>query len=241
MVKYGSHFYSQAGYFAIVYILFILIISIKANMIVIIDNYDSFVFNLARYVVELGFTCEVYRNDKISVSDLVAMSPSHIILSPGPCSPNEAGIGLALVERFINTTPLLGVCLGHQTIAQACGGKIVRAEKPMHGKADYIFHTNQGILHGLPNPLKVGRYHSLIVENHDLPGTLVITAKTSRDEIMAVAHRDFHAYGVQFHPESVLTEDGHAILRHFLEIQQTCRISARKTSCNSAKGLYELS
>jgi anthranilate synthase/aminodeoxychorismate synthase-like glutamine amidotransferase len=194
-------------------------------MIIIIDNYDSFVFNLARYVVELGFVCDVYRNDKISLSDLVAISPSHIILSPGPCSPNEAGISLALVEKFINTIPLLGVCLGHQTIAQACGAKIVRAQKPMHGKADHIFHAHQGILHGLPNPLKVGRYHSLIVENRLLPEELVVTAKTSSGEIMAFQHRDFHAYGVQFHPESVLTEAGHAILRCFLEIQQTCRIS----------------
>lgn len=210
-------------------------------MVVIIDNYDSFVFNLARYVVELGFSCEVYRNDTISLSDLAALSPSHIILSPGPCSPNEAGIGLALVEQFISTIPLLGVCLGHQTIAQACGARIVRAEKPMHGKAEQIFHAQQGILHGLSNPLTVGRYHSLIVENHSLPGSLRITAKTQLNEIMAFEHRDFHAYGVQFHPESVLTEGGHTILRQFLEIQQTCKRSSQKTRSNLAEGLYELS
>lgn len=227
MVNNESHLYSQAGYFAIVYTLPTLIFSKLNNMIVIIDNYDSFVFNLARYVVELGFVCEVYRNDKISLSDLAVMSPSHIILSPGPCSPNEAGIGLALVEKFIDTIPLLGVCLGHQTIAQACGAKVVRAQKPMHGKADQVFHTNQGILQGLPNPLKVGRYHSLIVEDDALFSKgLVVTAKTLLGEIMAFEHRHFHAYGVQFHPESVLTEAGHAIIRYFLGIQQTCKIFA---------------
>lgn len=210
-------------------------------MIVIIDNYDSFVFNLARYVVELGFSCEVYRNDAITLSQLATLSPSHIILSPGPCSPNEAGIGLALVERFISTIPLLGVCLGHQTIAQACGAKIVRAQRPMHGKAEQVFHAQQGILHGLPNPLTVGRYHSLIVENDSLPDSLQVTAKTASHEIMAFEHRDFHAYGVQFHPESVLTEGGHVMLRQFLEIQQTCKIFPQKTCGNFAKGLYELS
>ncbi len=193
-------------------------------MIVIIDNYDSFVFNLARYVVELGYEAIVFRNDKISLDELVHLNPSHIILSPGPCTPDEAGIGLAIVEQLKNLIPILGICLGHQTIAQACGAKIVRAKYPMHGKADNIQHQNSVLLKGLPNPLKVGRYHSLIVEPQTLPAEFNITALSSTNEIMAIEHRDYPLYGLQFHPESILTEQGHVMLSRFLEIKQTCRI-----------------
>lgn len=185
-------------------------------MILLIDNYDSFVFNLARYVAELGYKYAVYRNDKLALSDIKEMAPTHIIISPGPCSPNEAGISLAVIENFKTEIPILGVCLGHQAIAQACGGKVVRATYPKHGKADKVFHKKEGIFRNLPNPLTVGRYHSLIVENESLPSELKVTALTSVGEIMALEHKTYPVFGVQFHPESVLTEHGHALLSQFL-------------------------
>lgn len=187
-------------------------------MILLIDNYDSFVFNLARYVAELGFKYQVVRNDQISLQEVVALKPSHLILSPGPCSPNEAGISLSLVETFLKTIPILGVCLGHQAIGQACGGKVVRAATPRHGKSSLIHHDGKGLFQDLPNPFKVARYHSLIVENESLPNCLKVTARTADNEIMAIEHTDYPVFGVQFHPESVLTEHGHAMLERFLKI-----------------------
>ena len=186
------------------------------KMILVIDNYDSFVFNLSRYVVELGYETAVFRNDKITIADIKQMAPSHIIISPGPCSPNEAGISLELITTFMKTIPILGVCLGHQAIAQACGGKVVRAQYPKHGKSDKISHNGKGIFRNLPNPLTVARYHSLIVENDSLPEVLKVTATTDKNEIMAIEHQIYPLVGVQFHPESVLTEHGHTILRHFI-------------------------
>jgi anthranilate synthase/aminodeoxychorismate synthase-like glutamine amidotransferase len=188
-------------------------------MILLIDNYDSFVFNLARYVVELGYKMDVYRNDKISLKDISNMAPSHIIISPGPCSPNEAGICLELIQQFMDTIPILGVCLGHQAIAQACGGKVVRALHPKHGKSDKVHHDGTGIFSNLPNPLKVARYHSLIVENGSLPQEVKVTAATTENEIMAIQHQSYPMVGVQFHPESVLTEYGHAMLQTFLQMR----------------------
>ncbi|MCS5711834.1 glutamine amidotransferase-related protein [Candidatus Berkiella aquae] len=187
-------------------------------MILLIDNYDSFVFNLARYVAELGYEYQVVRNDEITLDEIAALSPSHIILSPGPCSPNEAGISLALVSAFLDKFPILGVCLGHQAIGQACGGKVVRATTPKHGKSSQIFHDGQGLFQKLPNPFKVARYHSLIVENDSLPSCLKISARTKENEIMAIEHREYPVFGVQFHPESVLTEHGHQMLSQFLAI-----------------------
>jgi para-aminobenzoate synthetase component 2 len=210
-------------------------------MILIIDNYDSFVFNLARYVEELGYSYEVYRNDKISLAEVATKNPSHIILSPGPCTPNEAGICLSLIESFMDKIPILGVCLGHQALAQACGAKIVRASKPMHGKADDIVHDGSRLMQGLPNPLKVGRYHSLIVDPSSVPDVLHVTAYSSSGEIMAIEHRQFPAFGVQFHPESVLTECGYEILNRFLGIRQTCRKKTQNIECFSSGGLYEYS
>ncbi len=186
-------------------------------MILLIDNYDSFVFNLARYVAELGHDYQVVRNDQISLKQITALAPTHIILSPGPCSPNEAGITLDVVSTFLDKIPLLGVCLGHQAIGQACGGKVVRAATPKHGKSSLITHHNQGLFSGLPNPLRVARYHSLIVEQKSLPACLEVTAWTADHEIMALKHRDYPVFGVQFHPESVLTEHGHHLLTMFLK------------------------
>lgn len=186
-------------------------------MILLIDNYDSFVFNLARYVAELGRDYQVVRNDKITLDEIKVLNPSHIILSPGPCSPNEAGISLSLVSTFLTCVPILGVCLGHQAIGQACGGKVVRASTPKHGKSSLVYHDETGLFKDLPNPLKVARYHSLIVQEEGLPACLKVTARTSENEIMAIEHRDFPVFGVQFHPESVLTEHGHAMLGRFLE------------------------
>jgi len=186
-------------------------------MILLIDNYDSFVFNLARYVAELGHDYQVFRNDQITLDEITTLNPSHIILSPGPCSPNEAGISLALVSAFLDKIPLLGVCLGHQAIGQACGGEVVRSKTPKHGKASQIYHDGKGLFQDLPNPFKVARYHSLIVEETSLPTCLKITARTAQNEIMAFQHQHFPVFGVQFHPESVLTEHGHAMLTNFLK------------------------
>lgn len=188
-------------------------------MVLLIDNYDSFVYNLARYIAELGYAYQVVRNDAITLEYIQANSPSHIIISPGPCSPNEAGISLALIQAFYKQIPILGVCLGHQAIAQAFGGKVVRATYPKHGKAEKITHTSEGIFRELPQNLQVARYHSLIVENHSLPAVLKITAQTDKNEIMAIAHQDFPVFGVQFHPESVLTQNGHDLLATFLSYQ----------------------
>ena len=191
-------------------------------MILMIDNYDSFTYNLVQYFGELGADVQVRRNDKISVAEVAALRPSHIILSPGPCTPNEAGICLELIDRLKGQFPILGVCLGHQSIGQAFGGTVKRAREVMHGKVSPIHHSDVGVFKGLPSPYTATRYHSLIVEKSDLPDCLEITAWTqhadgSRDEIMGMRHKTLPIEGVQFHPESILTEHGHALLRNFLE------------------------
>jgi len=185
-------------------------------MILLIDNYDSFVYNLARYVNELGYEALVVRNDAITLNEIAALNPTHIIISPGPCDPDKAGLSLAVIAHFGARIPILGVCLGHQAIGQIYGGKIVRAQKPWHGKAALIQHQGEDIFHQLPNPLTVARYHSLIVSNEDLPEVLQVTAVSAEGEIMGLRHRDYAVFGVQFHPESVLTEKGYDLLRNFL-------------------------
>ncbi len=185
-------------------------------MILLIDNYDSFVWNLARYVSELGHTRIVVRNDATSLEDIAALAPSHIIVSPGPCTPTEAGISNAVITGFGPRVPILGVCLGHQCIGQALGGRVDRARRPMHGKTSRIRHDGSGVFEGLPDPLQVARYHSLIVEDEDLPAALRVTARSEDGEIMALAHRDWPLVGVQFHPEAVLTEHGHQLMKNFL-------------------------
>ncbi len=187
-------------------------------MILVIDNYDSFVFNLTRYVEELGSVCHVVRNDKISLTEISDMQPSHIILSPGPKAPADAGICVPLIQHFSPTIPILGVCLGHQAIGQAFGGEVKRAERPVHGKSSKITHDGKGIFKNLPQPLKVGRYHSLIVDETTLPDCLKITATAENGEIMALQHVSYPIYGVQFHPESVLTEKGYDMLANFISV-----------------------
>jgi anthranilate synthase/aminodeoxychorismate synthase-like glutamine amidotransferase len=191
-------------------------------MIVMIDNYDSFTYNLVQYLGELGAEVHVHRNDAITVDAVAALAPSHIVLSPGPCTPNEAGICLELIARLQGHFPILGVCLGHQAIGQAFGGVVRRARDVMHGKTSAIHHDGQGVFRDLPSPYTATRYHSLIVERETLPPALAVTAWTARadgavDEIMGVKHRELPIEGVQFHPESILTEHGHQLLRNFLE------------------------
>lgn len=185
-------------------------------MILVLDNYDSFVHNLARYITELGGTPLVLRNDAVTVDEVRALAPTHLVISPGPCTPAEAGVAPELVRALIGTTPVLGVCLGHQCIASALGGRIVRAARPMHGRASDITHDGSGVLTGLPSPLQAGRYHSLVVEEKSLPAELRITARSEEGEIMALQHREYPVFGVQFHPESVLTPSGHEMIRNFL-------------------------
>lgn len=181
-----------------------------------IDNYDSFTYNLVQYFGELGESVEVHRNDEISVAEVQARHPRHIVISPGPCTPNEAGISVALIKEMAGKIPVLGVCLGHQSIGQAFGGKIVAAQQLMHGKTSMIHHHNTGVFANLPNPLRATRYHSLVIERASLPDCLEITAWTEDGEIMGVRHKTLAVEGVQFHPESILTEHGHAMLANFL-------------------------
>ena len=193
-------------------------------MIVVIDNYDSFTYNLVQYFGELGAAVTVYRNDQISIADIEALAPDAIVISPGPCTPNEAGISVAAVARFGTRMPILGVCLGHQSIGQALGGRVVHAREIMHGKTSWIYHHSEGVFAGLPNPFEATRYHSLVLERATLPDCLAITAWTQTvdgefDEIMGLRHRDFAIEGVQFHPESILTQQGHALLANFLKMQ----------------------
>jgi para-aminobenzoate synthetase component 2 len=185
-------------------------------MILLLDNYDSFTYNLAQYLGELGCTLEVYRNDKISVEQIAKRKPERIVISPGPCTPREAGISVELIEKLAERYPILGVCLGHQAIGAAFGGTIVRAPKLFHGKTSEIEHDGKGIFRGVRNPLTATRYHSLIVERKSLPRCLEISAETSDGIIMGLRHRKFKVEGVQFHPESVLTESGKQILKNFL-------------------------
>jgi anthranilate synthase component II len=187
-------------------------------MLILIDNYDSFTYNLVHYLGELGTECRVFRNDKIAVAEVLAMAPKGIVLSPGPCTPNEAGICLELIEKAGPTTPLLGVCLGHQAIGQAYGGKVVRAAAPMHGKLSEITHASKGVFKGLPRKFEVTRYHSLIVERKGLSPDLAITARTADGLIMGLQHKTHPVHGVQFHPESIASEHGHALLANFLEL-----------------------
>ena len=191
-------------------------------MLLMIDNYDSFTYNLVQYLGELGQEVEVYRNDEIDLAKVESLNPKHIVISPGPCTPNEAGISVPLINEFAGKIPLLGVCLGHQSIGQAFGGKIVHAKQIMHGKTSLIYHTNQGVFKDLPNPYTATRYHSLVIERETLPDCLEITAWTLDEngefgEIMGVKHKTLAIEGVQFHPESVLTEHGHALLNNFLQ------------------------
>ncbi len=187
-------------------------------MIVLIDNYDSFTWNLVHYLGQLGAQVEVYRNDKIGVDQVLAKKPRAIVLSPGPCDPDKAGICLELVRRAGPTTPILGVCLGHQTIGQVYGGKIIRANAPMHGKVSVIRNTGASVFKNLPERFKATRYHSLSVDRASLPNSLTITAETDDGVIMGVCHREHPVHGVQFHPESIATEHGHALLGNFLEL-----------------------
>ena len=192
-------------------------------MVLLIDNYDSFVHNLARYVRELGRPTTVVRNDALTVAAVAALGPSHVIVSPGPGTPDDAGVSLALIARLGATVPILGVCLGHQAIGQAYGGRVVRARRPMHGKTSAIHHDGEGVFRGLPQPLRATRYHSLVVTPEGLPDDLVVTARSEEGEIMGLRHRRHPVVGVQFHPEAVLTEHGHDLLAAFLEGDQRPR------------------
>ena len=190
--------------------------------LLMIDNYDSFTYNIVQYLGELGADVKVVRNDEITIAEIEQMAPERIVVSPGPCTPNEAGISMPVIEHFAGKIPLLGVCLGHQSIGQVFGGKVIRARQVMHGKTSPIHHANKGVFTGLNNPLTATRYHSLIIERASLPDCLEITAWTqhedgSMDEIMGVRHKTLAVEGVQFHPESILTEQGHELLKNFLE------------------------
>jgi anthranilate synthase/aminodeoxychorismate synthase-like glutamine amidotransferase len=187
-------------------------------VILLLDNYDSFTYNLAQYLGELGCTVEVHRNDRISVEEIARRKPERIVISPGPCTPQEAGISVELVQQLAGKFPILGVCLGHQAIGAAFGGKIVRAPKLFHGKTSEIEHDRKGVFRDLPNPFVATRYHSLIVERKSLPKELLVTAETHDGTIMGLRHRRFAVEGVQFHPESVLTESGKKLLKNFLEL-----------------------
>jgi len=187
-------------------------------MILVIDNYDSFVHNLARYIRELGWSTQVVRNDAVELDAISARAPSHIVISPGPCTPNEAGVSVAVIRRFATAIPILGVCLGHQCIGQAFGGSIVRGRRPMHGKTSQVRHDGTGVFAGLPNPLRAARYHSLAVARRDLPAELAVTAESEEGEIMGLRHRHWPVVGLQFHPEAVETEHGYDLLRNFLSL-----------------------
>lgn len=185
-------------------------------MLVLIDNYDSFTYNIVQYLGQLGVTPQVYRNDAISVDDLSAMQPERLVISPGPCTPAEAGISCDAIHRFAGVIPILGVCLGHQSIGHVFGGKVIRASRLMHGKTSPIIHDGKGIFSGVTSPFNAIRYHSLIVEQESLPDCLEISAWTAEDEIMGLRHKEYKIEGVQFHPESILTDDGMTLLKNFL-------------------------
>ena len=195
-------------------------------MLLMIDNYDSFTYNLVQYLGELGADVRVYRNDQITVKEIGQLRPEHIVISPGPCTPNEAGVSLETIRHFAGRIPILGVCLGHQSIGQAFGGQVVHARQVMHGKTSQIYHRGAGVFQGLPSPFEATRYHSLVVAKESLPACLEVTAWTATangqvDEIMGVRHRELAVEGVQFHPESILTQHGHQMLKNFLKPQAT--------------------
>jgi para-aminobenzoate synthetase component 2 len=200
-------------------------------MIAVIDNYDSFVYNLVQYLGELGADVRVVRNDEVSVDELAALAPSHLLVSPGPCTPNEAGISIAAIERFAGEIPVFGVCLGHQAMGQAFGGQVVAAGRLMHGKTSTISHDGEGVFAGVPSPFQAIRYHSLAVRREGLPDVFEITAESEDGEIMGLRHKELMLEGVQFHPESIMTEHGHAILANFLAMvggrREQVRIAVR--------------
>ena len=202
-------------------------------MILVIDNYDSFVHNLARYIERLGVATQVVRNDAITIADIERMQPQAIVLSPGPCTPDQAGCSLELVQAFYRRVPMLGICLGHQTIAQALGGRVVRGETPWHGRASKIQHNGDGVFAGLPSPLSVGRYHSLVVDPVSVPAELEPIAWTEgRSTVMALQHKELSVVGLQFHPESILTEGGYQLLESFLKIAdiEDCQANSEELS-----------
>ena len=186
-------------------------------MLLMIDNYDSFTYNLVQYLAEIGQEVKVVRNDKISIEEINKLNPQYIVISPGPCTPNEAGISLELIEAFKGKIPILGVCLGHQSIGQAFGGKIIHAQTIMHGKTSKISHNNKGVFRGIKDPFVATRYHSLVIEKQTLPNCFDITAWTDDNEIMGIKHKELAIEGVQFHPESILSEHGHDLLKNFLD------------------------
>ena len=189
-------------------------------MVLVIDNYDSFVYNLAQYLGELGWEPVVYRNDQITLAQIESLSPSHIIISPGPATPLEAGISNDIIWRFAGRIPILGVCLGHQCIGYVFGGQVVRAAVPTHGKSSLVYHDGKTVYQSLPNPFEAGRYHSLVVKRDTLPSSLALTAETDDGVIMGIRHKDYVVEGVQFHPESIMTDVGHELLKNFLSFLQ---------------------
>jgi anthranilate synthase/aminodeoxychorismate synthase-like glutamine amidotransferase len=191
-------------------------------MILLIDNYDSFTYNLVQYLGELGARCQVYRNDEIDPATIEEKAPQYLVVSPGPCTPKEAGVSEEAIRRMTGRIPILGVCLGHQCIGSAFGGKIIRAGRLMHGKSSSIYHDGRTIYQGLPNPFPAIRYHSLLVERESLPDCLEISAETKEGEIMGVRHKNFAVEGVQFHPESIMTQGGKILLKNFLEMEEPC-------------------
>ncbi|MBI5042657.1 MAG: aminodeoxychorismate/anthranilate synthase component II [Nitrospirae bacterium] len=188
-------------------------------MLLMIDNYDSFTYNLVQYLGELGEDIHVFRNDKLKIEDIVKLNPDRIVISPGPCTPKEAGISVEVIKYFAGKIPMLGVCLGHQAIGEAFGGDIIRADRLMHGKISMIFHDGKTIFEGVPNPFEATRYHSLIIKRETIPSCLEVSAETKEGEIMGVRHKEFKIEGVQFHPESILTKAGIDILKNFLKIK----------------------
>ncbi|RFU66899.1 aminodeoxychorismate/anthranilate synthase component II [Peribacillus saganii] len=197
-------------------------------MIVMIDNYDSFTYNLVQYLGELGETLLVKRNDKITITELEALNPQFLMVSPGPCTPDEAGISLEAIEHFAGRVPIFGVCLGHQAIGQVFGGDVVRAERLMHGKTSPIFHDGQTIFQNMPNPFQATRYHSLILKKETLPEFFTVSAWTEENEIMGIRHKELPIEGVQFHPESIMTEKGKQLLANFLEVHKSYTVKALK-------------
>ena len=194
-------------------------IEYEVNMLLVIDNYDSFTYNLVQYLGELGQDIRVYRNDKITLKEIESLKPEKIVISPGPCTPKEAGISVDLIKQFAGRIPILGVCLGHQSIGYALGGEIIHAKKLMHGKTSMINHDGKTIFKNLPNPFEATRYHSLVIERESIPDELEISAETDDGEIMGVRHKEYIIEGVQFHPESILTKVGKDLLRNFLELK----------------------